>query len=76
MHGKNSFAEVSKYLATCRSVNNFVDYQNNYVGISSMINNVAKSSDILATSLSVIHNYFNGSTKLLSDLYLAEHLLQ
>jgi len=31
--------------------------------------NVAKSFDILATSLSVLHNY-NSSTKLFSNLYL------
>jgi len=30
----------------------------------------AKSFDILATSLSILHNYFNGPTKLFPDLYL------
>jgi len=33
------------------------------------MNNVAKSFDILATSLSVLHNYFDSSTRLfLADL--------
>lgn len=34
-------------------------------------NNTAKSFDILAISLSVLYNYFDGSTELFSDLYLA-----
>jgi len=29
---------------------------------------------ILATNLSVLHNYFDGLTKLFSDLYLAKFL--
>jgi len=37
-----------------------------------MMDNAAKSFDILATSLSVLHNYFDSSTKLFSDLYLAK----
>jgi len=44
-----------------------LDYQNDYVGRSSIMSNAVKSFDILATSLSVIHNYFDGLTKLLSD---------
>jgi len=39
-----------------------------------MMNNAAKSFDILTAILSVIHNYFNGPTKLFSDLYLAKFL--
>jgi len=35
------------------------------------MSNTAKSFDILAISLSVLHYYFNGLTKLFSDLYLA-----
>jgi len=31
-----------------------------------MLQNAAKNFDILATSLSVLHNYFDSSTKLLS----------
>jgi len=37
-----------------------LDYQNNYVERSSIIGDAAKSFDILATSLSVLHNYFDG----------------
>jgi len=36
--------------------------------------NAAKKFNILATSLSVLHNYFDDSTKLLADLYLATFL--
>jgi len=38
------------------------------------MSNVAKNVDILATSLSVLHNYFDGSTKLFLDLYLTKFL--
>jgi len=38
------------------------------------MNNVVKNFDILATSLSVPHNYFNDLIKLFSDLYLAKFL--
>jgi len=41
---------------------------------SSMMNNAAKSFDIVSTNLSVLHNYCGSSTKLLSDLYLAKFL--
>jgi len=34
------------------------------------MNNAAKNFDILATSLSILHNYFDGLTKLFPDLYL------
>jgi len=33
-----------------------------------MMNNAVKSFDILATKLSVLHNYFDSSTKLFPDL--------
>jgi len=39
--------------------------ENNFVGTLKMINNVAKSFDILANSSSVLYNYFDSSTKLL-----------
>jgi len=48
-----------------------LDYQNNYVGNLNMMNNAAKSFDILATSSSILHN-FDSLTKLFSDLYLAK----
>jgi len=34
-----------------------------------MMSNVAKSLDIVATNLSVLHNYSDSLTKLFSDLY-------
>jgi len=39
-----------------------------------MMSNAPKNFDILATSSSVLYNYFNSSTKLFSDLYLAKFL--
>jgi len=41
-----------------------LDHQNNFVGILKIMSNAAKNFDILATSLSVLHNYFDSSTKL------------
>jgi len=38
------------------------------------MNNVVKSFNILAISLSVLHNHFDSSTKLFSDLNLAKFL--
>jgi len=38
------------------------------------MSSAVKSFDILTTSLSVLHNYFNGITKLFSDLYLTKFL--
>jgi len=40
-------------------------YQNNFVETLKIINNAAKNFDILATGLSVLHNYFDSSIKLL-----------
>ena len=34
-----------------------------------MNDNAVKSFDILGTSLNILHNYFDGLTKLFSDLY-------
>jgi len=36
-----------------------------------MMSNAATNFDILANSLSFLHNYFDSRTKLFSDLYLA-----
>jgi len=44
-------------------------YQN-YYGHSSIMSSAAKSFDILAISLNILHNYFDDLTKLFSDLYL------
>jgi len=41
------------------------DYQNNFVETLKIMSNAAKNVDILATSLSVLHKYFDSSTKLL-----------
>jgi len=41
-----------------------LDHQNNFVGILKRMSNVAKNLDILETSLSALHNYFDSSTKL------------
>jgi len=42
-----------------------LDYQNNFVGTLKIISNAAKNIDIPAIGLSVLHNYFDSSTKLL-----------
>jgi len=36
-----------------------LDQQNNFVGILKLMSNAAKNFDILATSLSVLRNYFD-----------------
>jgi len=41
-----------------------LDHQNNFVGTLKIMSNAAKSFDIL-TSLNILHNYFDSSTKLL-----------
>jgi len=45
---------------------NFAGYrsENNFVGILRIMSDVTKNFDILETSLNVLHNYFNSSTKL------------
>jgi len=40
-----------------------LDHQNHF-GTLKIMSNVAKNFDILATSLRVLHNYFNNSIKL------------
>jgi len=44
----------------------------NYVEHLSVNDNAVKSFDILAISLCVLHNYFDGSTKLFLDQFLAK----
>jgi len=63
VYGKNGFAEISKNLDTNLKII-LLDHQNNYVSID---DNTTKSFNILATSLNVVHNYFD-SPKLFSDL--------
>jgi len=54
-YGKNDFAERFKILLD----------ENNFVGTLKIMNNATKSIDILAISLSVLHNYFDNPTKLI-----------
>jgi len=42
-----------------------LNHQNNFVETLKTMSNVAKNFDSLATSLSVLHNYFDSSIKLL-----------
>jgi len=42
-----------------------LNHQNNVVGMLKLMSNVAKNFDVLAISLNILHNYFNGLTKLL-----------
>jgi len=57
IHKKNDFTDGFKSLTGYRSKNNFVR-------TLKIMNNNAKSFNILAISLNVQHNYFNTSTKL------------
>jgi len=65
LHGKNDFAERSKILLDTDLKIILLDHQNNFVGTLKIMSNSVKNFDILATSLSVLHNYFDNSTKLL-----------
>jgi len=42
-----------------------LNYQNYHVGRSSIISNVVKNFDVLAISLSILHNYFDGSNRII-----------
>jgi len=64
IHGRNDFAEGSKILLDLDLKIILLDHQNSLVGILKIMNNAAKSFDILATNLSAF-NYFDNSTKLL-----------
>jgi len=65
LYGKNDFAEGSKILLDTDLKIILLDHQNNFIGALKIISNVAKNFDILATSFSILHNYFDNSTKLL-----------
>jgi len=65
MRGKNNFAEGFKILLDTGMKIILLDHQNNFVGALKIMSNAAKNFVILATSLSVLHNYFDSSTKLL-----------
>jgi len=64
-YGKNDFAEKSKILLDTDLKIILLNHQNNFVGILKIISNTTKNFDILTTSLSVLYNYFNNSTKLI-----------
>jgi len=49
-----------------------LNQQNIYVKYLSIFHDTVKCFNILATSLNVLHNYFDGPTKLFSDLYLTK----
>jgi len=51
-----------------------LDHQNNHAGNSNVTSNAVKNFNILAISISVLHNYFNSLTKLFLNLYLAKFL--
>jgi len=71
--GKNALREahIQIVLKLCNKLhayrkNDFADkFENNFVETIKIMNNAAKNFDILATSFSVLHNYFDSSTKLL-----------
>jgi len=62
LHGKNNFVEGSKILLDLKII--LLGHENNFVGTLKIISNAAKNFDILATSFSILHNYFDSSTKL------------
>jgi len=72
---KNDFAEQFKILLDTDMKIILLDHQNTFVGTLKITSNAAKNFDILATGLSVLHNYFDSSTKLLFlNLYSAKIL--
>jgi len=64
MHRKNDFAEIFKILLSTDLKTILLDHQNNFIEILKIMSNAAKNFDILASSLSILHN-FDSSTKLL-----------
>jgi len=70
LHGNNDFAEGSKILLDTDLKIILSDHQNNFVEILKIMNDAAKKFDILAIGLSVLHNYFDSSTKLLFCIQL------
>jgi len=44
-------------------------HQKNFIGVLKIMSDAEKNFDILANCLRVLHNYFDSSTKSLSDLY-------
>jgi len=62
---KERFAEGFKFLLDADPKIALLDHQNNFVGALKIMSNVVKNFDIRATNLSVLHNYFDSSRKLL-----------
>jgi len=58
VHGKNDFAERFKILLNTDPKIILLNHQNNFVETLKIMSN-AKNFDILATSLSFLHNYFD-----------------
>jgi len=65
LYKKNDFVEGSKILLDTNQKTILSNNQNNFVGTLKIISNTAKNFDILAAGLSILHNYFDSSTKLL-----------
>jgi len=61
IHGKNDFAERSKILLDTDLKIILWGDQNNFVGILKIMSNAAKNFDIPASSLNVLHIYFDNS---------------
>jgi len=74
LHGKDDFADESKILLDIDQEIILLDHQNNFVGTSKIMSNAAKNVDILAISFSVLHNYFDSSTKLLYNFLIFTQL--
>jgi len=66
IHGKNGFVEVSKNLAGYKSLKIILlDCQNDYVKRLNIFDDAVKYFVILATSLSILHNYFDSLNKII-----------
>jgi len=72
-YGKNDFAEISKNLVTYKFENNFVESSKQLCRILELVVEMSKLFVVLLIKLKVykcsMYNYFNGTTKLFSDVY-------
>jgi len=71
---KTVLLKISKNLARYKSENNISWIKIIYIRRLSIMSNASKNFDQFSNQLSVLHNYFDGLTKLFSDLYLAKLL--
>jgi len=60
----HNFAEISKNLAIDLKIIS-LDCHNNYMECLNVDDDAAKNYNILATSLNVLHNYFDGPNKII-----------